>query len=250
MRDENPRRHSVRLRTLALAVLALALSACSALALGNLDIIQGNGTVRLESRDAPSFSGIENQGPGLVRFSQGPTRLVTVETDANLLSYIETEVRNGILVLRTRPGVSIKATRLVFRITAPDLRTVGIEGCGNFRTETPVDADRLEIEIEGSGSFEGDIVADTLAAGINGSGGIQLSGIARRAQFEINGSGGIKAADFAVVDAQVVIRGSGSITLQATGTLDVDIGGSGDVRYRGSAKLSVRDSGSGRVTEF
>ncbi|OHD69698.1 MAG: hypothetical protein A2177_00525 [Spirochaetes bacterium RBG_13_68_11] len=240
----------MRIRTLLFAVLAFALSACSALAFGTWDTVRGNGTVRLESRAVASFNGITNQGSGLVRFSQGPTRQVTVEADTNILPYLETEVRNGVLVLRTRPGISINPTRLVFRITAPDLHIVGIQGSGDFRMETPLDADRLEIEIEGSGSVGGEIDVDAVAAGIDGSGGISLRGVARLAEYDINGSGDIEAGDLSSVDARVIIRGSGDVTLEATGTLDVEISGSGDVRYRGGAKVTVRDSGSGTVREY
>jgi len=240
----------VKIRTLVVTALAFTLSACSALALGSLDVIRGDGQVRLESRDAPSFTGIENQGSGLVRFSQGATRQVTVEADANILPYVETEVRGGVLVLRTRPGISISPTRLVFRITAPDLSSAVIAGSGGFRLETPVATGAFEVRIEGSGGFDGTVTAGTVAAAIDGSGGVSLGGSARTVRFEIDGSGGIDAADLPCVDARVVIRGSGSVTLQATGTLDVDIDGSGDVRYRGSPRLTVRDTGSGRVTGF
>jgi hypothetical protein len=240
----------VKIRMLVIAATGFALSACSALALGNLDIVRGNGTVRFESRDVPSFSGIENQGSGLVRFSQGATRQVTVETDANILPYVETEVRGGVLVLRTRPGMSINPTRLVFRVTTPELQTIGIKGSGDFRMDTALATDVLTILIEGSGSLDGAITADAVTADIRGSGDITLGGKARLAQFAIDGSGDITAADLSATDAQVVIRGSGSVTLQASGTLDVNISGSGDVRYQGGAKVTVRSSGSGTVKQY
>jgi hypothetical protein len=244
------RRFAVKIRVICLAALALTFSACSALAFGTWDIVRGNGTVRLESRDVASFSGVWNQGSGLVRFSQGASRQVTVEADANILPYIETEVRNGALILRTRPGISINPTRLVFRITTPELHTVSIAGSGDFRMETPLSTDMLTVLIEGSGNLDGAITADAVAVDIRGSGGVDLGGTARLAQFAIDGSGAIEAAGLSSIDAQVVIRGSGSVTLQATGTLDVEISGSGDVRYRGDPKVSVRSTGSGRVTEY
>jgi len=240
----------MKTRTLVVATLAFALSACSALAFGSWDIVRGNGTVRLESRDVPPFTGIENQGSGLVRFSRGPTRQVTVESDANILPYLETGVRDGILVLRTRPGTSIAPTRLVYRVTAPDLRSVDIEGSGDVRLETPLATGRLAIEIEGSGSLNGEISVDVLAVRIGGSGDVALGGTAKDATLEIQGSGDIEAADLACADARVLISGSGSATLQAARTLEVRISGSGNVRYRGGAKVLVSDSGSGRVTEF
>jgi hypothetical protein len=250
MPHRNARRFVVKIRTLVIAALALALSACSALAAGTWDFVRGNGTVRLESREVAAFTGIANQGSGLVRFSQGPSRQVTVESDANILPYVETEVRNGVLVLRTRPGISINPTRLVFRITAPELRTIEVQGSGDVRVETTLEADRLEIEIEGSGSVGCEIDVSTVAAGIDGSGSITLRGVARLAELVINGSGSIEAGNLSSVDARVVIRGSGGVTIEATRTLDVEISGSGDVRYRGGATVTVRDSGSGTVREY
>jgi hypothetical protein len=219
----------VKIRTLVIAAAAISLAACSAMAFGTWETVRGNGTIRLESRDVTTFAGVVNQGSGLVRFSQGAVRQVTVESDANILPYIETTVTNGVLFLRTRPGISINPTRLVFRITAPDLTNAVIEG---------------------SGSFDGAVTATNVTAAIDGSGGISLRGSAKSARFEIDGSGGIDARDLPCVDARVVISGSGSVTVFASGTLDVNISGSGDVRYRGGAKVTVRTSGSGRVAEY
>lgn len=219
----------MRIRTAVIAALALGLCACHALAFGTWDVVRGNGEIGEESRDVGAFTGIANRGSGLVRFMVGAERRVTVEADTNILPYVRTEVRGGVLVLITEPGASISPTRLVYRITAPDLRSLAIEGSGDV--EAGVEVDELSVEIEGSG----DVV---------------LTGAAADARFRIEGSGDIEAADLAVVDAEVTIRGSGNVALQASRTIDVDIAGSGDVRYRGGAKVTVRDSGSGRVTEF
>jgi hypothetical protein len=240
----------VRIRSLAIAALAIALFACSALGCGMWQIVRGNGTILLESRDVASFAGIEIQGSGLVQFSLGPTRQVTIESDENILPYLETEVRNGILVLSTRPGTSINPTLLVYRITAPGLRSVDIEGSGDFQLETPLETDRLAIAIEGSGSLDCEISVDDLDIRISGSGDVALGGSARNAQLEIAGSGDIEAAALQCVDAGVVIRGSGSATLQASGTLDVVISGSGSVFYRGGAKVLLSDTGSGSLRKF
>ena len=240
----------MRIRTPVIAAIGLALVACSALGCGMWEIVRGNGTILLESRDVASFTGIELEGSGLVRFSPGAKREVTVESDENILPYLETEVRNGILVLSTRPGTSINPTLLVYRITAPDLASVDIEGSGDFRFETPLETDRLAIAIDGSGSFDGEITVDDLDIRISGSGDAALAGSARNAQLEIDGSGDIEAADLACVDARVVIEGSGSAKLRASGVLDVVIRGSGNVFYRGDPKVLLSITGSGSVRRY
>jgi hypothetical protein len=271
MTHRNARRTAVKIRTLAIAALAIALSACSALAAGSWDIVRGNGTVRLESREVAAFTGIENAGSGLVRFTTGTVRQVTVETDANILPYIRTEVRGGTLVLSVEPGASINPTRLVFRITAPELRSIDIEGSGDFRLESPIaadrfdvsiagsgdvllespiEADRLDVSIAGSGDVEGDVIAGEVSVEIRGSGSVSLAGTATSGRFEIYGSGDIEAGRLAIEDARAVIRGSGSVTLAASRSLDVDIAGSGDVRFHGDAKVTVRDAGSGDLVEY
>jgi hypothetical protein len=250
MTHRNARRFAVKIRTLAIAGLAIALSACSALAAGSWDIIRGNGTVRLESREVSAFTGIENAGSGLVRFTTGAVRQVTVEADANILPYLRTEVRGGTLVLSVEPGVSVSPTRLAFRITAPDLRSIAIVGSGDIRLESPVAADRFNVSIAGSGDVEGDVTADEVTVEIHGSGSVTLAGTAASGRFEIYGSGDIEAGDLAVEDARAVIRGSGSVTLTASRSLDVNIAGSGDVRFHGDAKVTVRDAGSGDLVEY
>lgn len=237
-------------RTIALAALVAALSACSAFGLGSWDIVRGNGAVRLESRDVEPFTSIENAGSGQVRFTVGAVRAVTVETDANILPHIRTEVRGGTLVLSTEPGVSINPTRLVFRVTAPELRAVTIAGSGDVRLESTFRAARFSVSIEGSGDVEGDVEADEVSVEIRGSGDVALSGTATAARFEVYGSGDVDAARLPVADALVVVRGSGTVTLEASRSLDVDIAGSGDVRLRGNARVTVRDTGSGDLVEY
>ena len=240
----------MKIRTLVLAGLAIALCACSAFAAGSWDIVRGNGSVRLENREVSAFTGIEVAGSGLVRFTVGAVRQVTVETDANILPYIRTEVRGGKLVLSVEPGASINPTRLVFRITAPELRSIAIAGSGDVRLESAVKADRFDVSIAGSGDVEGDVSADEVSVEIRGSGSVTLAGTAASGRFEIYGSGDIEVEDLVVRDARAVIRGSGSVTLTASRSLDVDIAGSGDVRFRGDAKVTVRDVGSGDLVEY
>jgi hypothetical protein len=85
---------------------------------------------------------------------------------------------------------------------------------------------------------------------IRGSGSVTLAGTAAAGRFEIYGSGDIEVEDLVVRDARAIISGSGSVTLTASRSLDVDIAGSGDVRFRGDAKVTVRDVGSGDLVEF
>lgn len=240
----------MKIRTLALVSLAIVLAACSALAEGSWEHVRGNGTVRLESREAAAFDGIENASSGLVRCTSGAVRQLTIEADANILPYIRTEVRGGILVLSVQAGVSILPSRLVFRITAPELRSVTVAGSGDIRLESPIAGDRLDVDIAGSGDIGGDIAVDEVSVAIRGSGSVKLAGSATSGRFEIYGSGDIEVAGLAVQDARALIRGSGSVTLTASRGLDVDIAGSGDVRFHGGAKLTVRDAGSGDLVEY
>ena len=188
----------MKIRTLALAGLAIALSACSALAAGSWDIVRGNGSVRLENREVAAFTGIEVAGSGLVRFTVGAVRQVTVETDANILPYIRTEVRGGTLVLGVEPGASIKP----HAPGVPDHRArPALHRHRGFGRRPAGVADRRptgsHVSIAGSGDVEGDVSADEVSVEIRGSGSVTLAGTAASGRFEIYGSGDIEVEDLA-----------------------------------------------------
>ena len=66
------------------------------------DCVEGSGKLLVETRDLPSFSGVNVSGSMDVYLTQGTTQAVKVEADDNLLKLIKTKVRGQELFISSR----------------------------------------------------------------------------------------------------------------------------------------------------
>jgi Putative auto-transporter adhesin, head GIN domain len=247
-------------RTLITSASAMALT-FSAAALGwsftwgSGESVSGDGKLSRDTRALSGFETINVSGHFEVKVRQSATPRVELETDGNLLAYIETKVvegRNGkTLEIGVKRGYNLN-TRQPIRIEVDlaQLRGVGISGSGKVSVE-PMKTEQLRLSVAGAGT----VLAPQLDAGklnlsIAGSGDIEAGGKAAEMEVSISGSGDVKARELAAEAVKVSIAGSGDAEVQANKTLKVSIAGSGDVRYRGDARTETSVAGSGSVRKL
>ena len=92
--------------------------------------VQGSGTLVSESRHLPEFREIRLEGMGKVEITQGRRPAIEVVTDDNILPSIETEVKNGKLIISHKSGRNLRPTRLKYTITVTDLEGISVAGSG------------------------------------------------------------------------------------------------------------------------
>jgi hypothetical protein len=203
---------------------ALALAAGTA----HADSVRGSGTPATEQRAASGIHGVALAIFGHVEVTQGDHEGVTVTADDNVLPYIVTDVRDGVLEIRTRPNTSLSTkTPLSVKIVARSLDQVRVSGSGDV-VATKVETPKLALHISGSGD-------------------VKLAGHSQALEARISGSGRVDATKLAVDDASIDISGSGRLALSARKTLKTRISGSGDLEYYGDPVVEQRISGVGRV---
>jgi hypothetical protein len=191
--------------------------------------VQGSGDVISESREVTGFDEVELVGSGRVDIAVTGTESLTIEAEDNIMPLIESDVRNGSLILDYRSAVS-PSVDVVFTITAAELSGIDLSGSGVVDA-TGVDGTDFFVEISGSG----DVRAEGTLTGF-------LS-------ISISGSGEFDGVSLTAPDGEVDVSGSGNAVVDVTETLDISISGSGDVEYIGSPDLDVDTSGSGNVTQ-
>jgi hypothetical protein len=95
-------------------VLAVVLSTlgcvCGGIGFGG---VRGSGRVEEEERLVRGFTGVELATFGDLDIRLGDEEGLRIEAEDNLLPYFETEVRNGILKISSRPGVTLRNRRAV-----------------------------------------------------------------------------------------------------------------------------------------
>ena len=183
---------------------------------GDSSTFTGNGKIVSQVRTPGNFIAVNIEGEGEVHITQGSTLQLTVSNDSNLLSLVQTTVKDNILTVGYKPNISILGGHLVFTIVMPILTATSITGSGSFDV---------------NGNFVTNGVLKTL---ITGSGLVKLNGgAADSLSADIEGSGTIQATAFPVKRATVVINGSGEVDVAVSDFLNAVIVGSGTIFYTG-----------------
>lgn len=186
-------------------------------------------------------------------------RIVTESRNGEL--HVRWQTRGG-SDRKSRPDSAVVVT-----VTAPSLSGLKLTGSGSVDGGS-WSGERFDLVATGSGSaqFVGlevgelrarlsgsgglaveHLQADRVSVDVMGSGSVVLRGAAPRQTIKITGSGGVDAAELAGAEVNVRTLGSGATSVWAEETLSVEIMGSGDVRYGGSPTVTSRSRGSGRL---
>ena len=217
-----------------------------------VNIVKGSGNVVTEERDVGGFEKVVMSGMGKVLVTQGDEESLTIETDDNLMRYIETTVRGDTLEIGLTDDVKRKVLNpsdgLTIRLTVENLHTINISGAGSFEIEE-LDVDRLSMELSGAGNVQIDaLTANTLEVVISGAGNVDLAGKVVTQDINLKGFGRFEASDLQSQQATVRIGGAGGAKIWALESLDVTISGAGNVDYYGDPSLTTDISGAGSVS--
>jgi len=207
-----------------------------------------SGVAAEERRALGEFNRVELNGAGSVTIVLGAETSVAVAADRNVLPHVESVVRDGALILNVKPGVRFSGSPVSYAVTAKALSSVKTSGTGSILIEAPLEADTLDLRSEGSGDIRARRIAvKKLNVLIAGSGDVSLLGSAETLSLSILGSGDVEAPALSGRTAKANLAGSGSIELGAFEEIEANIAGSGDLSYDGNPRVSSRVLGSGKI---
>jgi hypothetical protein len=214
--------------------------------------ITGNGNMKKENREVSGYSGLSLSGNMNIQMTYGNSNTITVEADENLLSYIETVVENGNLVVKSKDKVSLKSkSKLIVYVTLTKVTSLKVSGSGSITGNGDFTNDsRTSIAVSGSGNINvGMNSFNETKIDISGSGNVTLKGKStNNIDATISGSGNIDCSDVACNDVFAQVSGSGNIRVYANKSIDAKVSGSGNIYYRGAAtNLNIKSSGSGKI---
>jgi hypothetical protein len=220
-------------------------------------LVRGSGNVVVEERSVRGFDKIVVSGAGRVIVTQGDEESLSIETDDNLMKYIETKVEGGTLEIGFTEGTVLSpgggrrvlepSDGFIFRISVVDLSAITLSGAARFEMEK-LKGDELDILLSGAGDIQvDDLNASRLGVRVSGAGDVSFAGRVDSQDIRLSGLGKYQAFDLECKTASVTISGAGGADLWVLDQLEVVISGAGDVKYFGSPIVSPEISGLGRI---
>ena len=233
-----------------ITVIAILLSASLSHAQwGKWKKIKGDGDVITTKRTTGDYDGLKAAGPMDFKLVSGKEGNISIKSDANLMEYIITEVKNNKLVVKVKEGYNLKPSgTIVITVPYESISSVSLSGSGDIENSGTIKSDTFKASLAGSGDIELNIDTDTTESNIAGSGDIKLDGSTKNLTVKIAGSGDFEGNALESTNVTVKITGSGGANVVCDGELTVRIVGSGDVNYSGKpTNKDTKITGSGSV---
>jgi hypothetical protein len=211
----------------AIAILILALAALALLRVSDDPETKGSGVLATQTRHVPAFSGVRLSGVGDVTIRVGAPRSVAVRADDNLLDRVTTDVRGGVLVVGLKARVR-SSGRLRVLVGVPRLDSLTLNGSGVLKA-TGVRAERLRVDLAGSGVVHADGAVTRLDVVLDGVGDVQLGNLRSEA-------------------IAATLNGTGRIVVNPARSLNAVVAGAGEIVYRRTpARLRTTVTGLGVI---
>ena len=211
-------------------ILTVLLAGCVVVIAGcHLPGIRGNGHIKTEERSLVSFVSLDAGGAFEIEWQNGSPAL-RITTDENLLRYIESNVSDDTLHLRTRghvwPSHGIKVV-----ISSPTRAGGKIRGAVKLIVKQ-LSGPIFALEAKGASQVLLDGNVDRLLVDMTGASQLTAAGLqAKTAEISTTGAGD---AEVAVSDMlKVAITGAGKVTYSGNPpTIKKQITGAGSIRHK------------------
>jgi phage gp45-like len=211
--------------------------------------IKGNGVMKTENRTAGSFTGIDVSGNADVYIKQDAVVSARIEAEENILPYILTDNRNGILRIYQKEGTNLKLTSSIkIFVSGPSLSSFKASGACIFFSENRITSTTaVKIDLSGACKARLELKAPEIKADLSGAGTITLRGETKELKLDGAGSSAINCFEMLAENTTVDISGAGDAEVFASVKLDVQASGSSTVKYKGSAAISQQVSGASTI---
>ncbi len=192
--------------------------------------VRGSGNTVKQDRETGPFTKIEIGGAFRAQLIQGDRYVVTVVTDDNLQSSIETRVLGNTLVIEAASGMK-NLSELSVVIQTPMLEKVQLDGAARLTTNGTFVTPRLRIEANGASRVNMTLQTEALESNVNGAARLTLEGESITHETEVSGAARLNALKLKTTTTTVEVSGAGRASVFANSEIMADISGAGRLSY-------------------
>lgn len=235
------------LKLFILLTLTFSLTSCEFVVGG----IQGNGNVVTEERAVEETIHTVKASNGLeVELTEGVNQLVIVEADENLHDIIETELKNGVLHVKTSKNIRRAKSKKV-TVIYNNLEGVEASSGSDVTGMSRVVANNFYLKASSGAHLEMDLLAKELTAQSSSGADIKIKGQARNFGARSSSGSSINAKELKALYANAKASSGADITLNIEKALEAKASSGGDIKYYGEpATVQKNNSSSGSVRKM
>jgi hypothetical protein len=212
--------------------------------------VEGNGKFMKVDRDLKGdFNTVEAAGNFNLVLTQDSLPKLSIETDENLMGYIDTKVKNHKLIIETKKTLR-SAKGITIFVTISQLKKMELSGAVILRSVSKINQDVLEMDLSGASNVYMDLNCTTLNSDLSGSSTLRLIGAAIDANIGTSGACEIDNSQMVVENMNLKVSGAGSVKVHVLTKLDVKVSGAAEVEYLGSPEVHKEISGAGSVNKI
>lgn len=239
--------HSMKKIFLILMITSFMLASCR---FGDGKRVHGDGKIETEERVVSAFNSLDVRGAMKVIIAQGDVKKIQIETDENLIQYVEVKQEGDKLIIKSRDGYNLNPTGdMLVYVTAPVFKSINVSGACDINGQGKINnGENMKMHVSGAGDIKMQVDAPALDIRISGSGTVNLKGETKDFDLQLSGAANAHCYDMLSENTKVVISGAGDAEVYASVKLDARVSGAGTVSYKGNAKdVSQKVSGAGSV---
>ena len=227
-------------KTLGVFLVAVLLAGCSL----PTNFLTGSGNVVTREETFSDFDKLNVSHAFTVDVSQGEEFSVVIHIDDNVVEHLRVTESGGTLAIGLAPNFlfSIRSGTLRAEVTMPELTGPVLSGASRVSITGFKSTNNLSAELSGASRLQGDLDAGDAIFEVSGASRVALSGSAEKMRIDASGASQLDLEEFAVADADVKASGASTITVNPSGTLDVDASGASRVYYLGSPAMGKIDT--------
>ncbi|WP_425235050.1 head GIN domain-containing protein [Ulvibacterium sp.] len=215
--------------------------------------VKGNGHVVTVERTTDTYDGISASGFYDIELIDGKEGQLTLKGEENILDNIETEVKRGTLVIRSKDNKHLIPSRgegVFITVSVDEIDKIRLSGSGDFIGKKTLRTRDMDIQVSGAKHIDLTIDATDITIATSGSSNIDLKGNSEELTIRSSGSSNVKAYELEVDEATLELSGSSDVEVTVNESLMSRVSGSGNIQYRGNPdKVFNQISGSGSVSK-
>jgi hypothetical protein len=210
--------------------------------------VRGNGNVISQARQVGSFTNLDVSGAVTVRLKQEAATSVRVDTDENLMEYLEIKVDGNTLVIQPRNGYNLDPSKdLIVYVSASRFNDIDVSGASKIISEDPITGDEMNVHASGASEILMQVKLSKFTSELSGACTLKLTGDVARFETQSSGASKILCMDLKTQEAKLDISGASDAEISADKELNIEASGASNVQYRGNANINQKSSGASNV---